>query len=114
MNKKKYLLYALSINSENIKLVEKYTFYRITPTYILVYCKENKKPAGAVLIKNDFLERLTKADENWLRLCNNKLIQTEVKKNKDRILDRLYVLVNQFEAELEHEQQKYNEGKEKT
>lgn len=100
---KKYRLFALPLNNENIEAASKARFSRATPSpepgYVLIYT-DGAKPKQATEITADKTELLSQADVRWLLDSNAALVAEEIEKNRPEIIRGLSERVETLEEEL--------------
>ncbi len=108
-NKKQYTLYALEPTEENILAVQDKRFYRITPTYILLY-EINLPFTNYNAIGDSEMGYLSYADKRWLLDCNMAIIAEETMKHQDKIAASMGLMVERLEQALQAERAKENDN----
>lgn len=105
-NKKvEYHLYAMETTEENLNAVRDKRFYRIAPSYILLY-ERGQRTSNYNEIGESELRYLSYADKRWLLDCNMAIIAEETEKHKDEIASRMGLMVERLEAALQAEKAK--------
>lgn len=106
---KKYRLFATTYSLENVDFASSFRFSRATPDYILIYTQRarlNPPSGGAVEIRENEINRLSKMDEEWLFDCGISLFADIATRQKKEDVERLADMVNRLEEELEIESRK--------
>ena len=108
----KYELYAMEATMENIAMVQKERFYRITPTYILFYKKKCRKKGEQCYNKigESELGYLTEDDIRWLEDCNVVLLAEDVVKHREEITADMGSMVDRLEKALREEKAKHGQS----
>ena len=101
----KYRLYAFPPTEENLHMVEKYRFYRITSKYILLYYGGHRI-INYNEIKDNDLHYLSYADKRWLLDCNMAIIAEETVKHKDVVATNMGLMLDRLETALQAEKAK--------
>ena len=103
--KKVYRLYALRVTQESVETAMSERFSRIAPRYILIYTA-GEQPKSSLEIKGDDVNRLSKADEDWIMSCAAALLRERLENEKPQTMANLSRMVDQFAAALEAEREK--------
>lgn len=98
-----YKLYALDANEDGIRQAAQERFARITPFYILVYCKDGTAPKGGIEMTQTETHRLSSQDEQWLLDCNIAILAEETKRNEAEIGKRIKEKMQKVEELLKSE-----------
>lgn len=107
--KVRYTLRAMKCTEENMKAVQNERFYRVTPTYILLY-ECNQRFTKYNRIGEGELKYLNYADKRWLLDCNMAIIAEETEKHKDEVAASMNGMIDRLEAALEAERIKESES----
>ena len=107
--RKKYRLYAMPVNADNMEMAQKERFSRITPEYVLIYVKRRISDFPEITDKN--IDIMSDKDRQWLSDCNMALIGEEVTRGRNDFLSDLSVKITELERALvrEKEQVERNE-----
>ena len=103
MTKVQYRLFALETSLNNSAYAGKQRFRRITPTYTLIYTRD-EEPRGTE-VDGENLHRLTAQDEEWLQACNREIILEEAAKAAPRTAETMSRILDELEAELDAKKQ---------
>ncbi len=109
---KVYRLYALRVTQESVETAMMARFSRIALGYILIYTA-GEQPKNSLEVKGDDVNRLSKADEDWIMSCAAALLRERLKKEKPQTMENLSRMVDQFAAALEAEREKLGGTNEK-
>lgn len=107
--KKKYQLYLMATNEENIDLAKAQRFNRINSRYILVYTDELLcvgQSAHYHIIDEKETAHLSDSEKVWLLEANVQIIAEETEKKQDELLKQLSKRITRLEKELEIEAEK--------
>lgn len=110
---KKYQLYLLHNTAENIRIAEKFRFYRVNAQYILIYTDNfylHKKFTRYHIIDKEETDKLSDREKVWLLESNMKLIEEETAKRQDEIVQSFSARLSRLEAELEKESERMANG----
>lgn len=115
--KKKYNLYALRNNEQNMELAGKHRFSRVTAKYVLIYAEDlgiidECSTSSYIIIRESDTNRLTERDREWLYSCNLTIIFEEAAKHEDVILNNINDTLNKLEEALQSEAEKSATGEE--
>ena len=114
-NKKKYQLYLLPLNEENIRLAVGQRFNRMNSRYILVYSEnlcdmvENRRYH---IINESETGHLSDSEKVWLLEANMKIIAEETERQKEEIIKRFEERLSILEKELDAEAERLKQEKE--
>lgn len=107
--KKAYRLYALTLTQANVERAYGERFSRITRGYVLVYT-QGEAPENSAEIGIEEINRLTKADLDWLSDCNFLIFADAAKENEAQIAGDLSKRMDILESALKAEKEKQKEG----
>lgn len=107
--KKKYQLYLMATNEENIELAREQRFNRINGRYILIYT-DDLLPTGQSahyhIIDEKETAHLSDSEKVWLLEANVQIIAEETEKRQDELLKKINKRISTLEKELEKESEK--------
>ena len=107
----KYSLFAMPATAANIEIASNERFSRITPKYILIYAKD-KQPPSSMAIDGEDLNRLTKADKQWIKDCIVTLFADAVQKQPENIERSMEKHIEMLEQALKAEADKLKPSEE--
>lgn len=110
---KKYQLYLLHNTKENVRLAEKFRFYRVNAKYILIYTDLfylKKEFTRYHIIDKEETDKLSDREKVWLLESNMKLIEEETARQQEAIVQSFSEKLRRLESELEKESERMASG----